>query len=214
METSWQNITRRLDINQVSRDTTYDKTRGKGRNITKVGWNFVVPAYTVAYSTIGPRIIVQYDYTAPSAFRILNYPTIAMTSTQLYRYSVAIRYREGTTSHRWRLTKFDTSAANQGYPSTESLCSQGHPQYAGERILPNFTVEVWINFGTDMPPFAFPKGLPVDITLQTNLLKLPDSVNDVGSELPLLTTYTNFGAAFPENYPMSYPAGTEGPDNI
>ena len=75
-ETNWQDITRRLDINEASvTDTCYPKTRGKSRAIKKIPLSFTLPAVTVPTANVFGyyrRLVHQMNCVAVANFKIIN----------------------------------------------------------------------------------------------------------------------------------------------
>lgn len=200
METSWQNITRRLDLNKVEKDTTYAKSRAKGRCIKKVGTNLIIPAVTYNMDDrIQGLYIGQYNYTASSAFKILN----VVTPVRLDGNDIAsfyIRYRVGQTTYRYAL--FNSGLLNV----------VGSALYQQERILPNFVIEIWLGLA--------PAGPEVDTsysqtTMQLNTLRLPTDADDMGSDLePVSSVFRDdLLVAFPEDLPTTYNEACQWLDN-
>lgn len=197
METSWQNITRRLDINKVSRDTTYDKTRGKGRIIKKIGQQFVVPAYSVAWNTVYPpeiwpaRIVAQYGFTASGPFRLLNAGTY-WEDTTLTRFArLAVRWREGEVGHRYALTKLKlTESFDTTTWSSPDNCDPlpNVEQYTNQRIGAEFVIEVWTHRFYGVGANGAPIGLLRDITYANNKLVIPADMDEQQTEFAVSET--------------------------
>jgi hypothetical protein len=207
METSWQNITRRLDINKVSRDTTCDKTRGHGRTIKKIPWAFAIPAAqidaTAAGAAQGGCLLRQLNYTAPRAFRILSFTPALVTQDIVNLAIVCVRYRVGTTVTRYRLRLSGDSAAEQFLDIASGLPVPA-PDYSGERIQPNFCIEFWSAFESDNI---------VDMlasTVTTNLLELPADADELARPFEYVQQLerTDLELPMPETLPVDYGASS------
>jgi hypothetical protein len=247
MDTKWQDITRRLDLGLASVETRTEKEKARGRAITKLRRSFVIPAYYIDHITpfsgiMQPsRVTVQYNYTAPAPFRILNPERLLqLQAQQKIPYCVlCIAYREGNTKMRYRLTKhkqdytwlapYVTQTNPLGDPASYFTQTQadymplhGTPLYNFERIPVNFSIELWtyryywafsiVNNTTDTPP----QGLLTDVELETNLLYNPVSSQDVGDvfEEENSIIESDMTNAIPETLPVSQTELVQWLDNV
>lgn len=212
METSWQNITRRLDINQASRDTTYDKTRSAGRIIKKVPYKIVIPSVTYnpvtdfglpagygSFAVFG-SLLATFHFTAPSAFRLLS-PIIPDTSAT-NRVLIAISYRVGTTVTRYQIRNLSASRINDD--TMRLLMKVACPLYTNQRIQPNFSIEYYslniTNVSTTQP----------EVRLTTSLLKIPTDMDELSDTIECSQTVlrNEIAQAFPESIPTTYTQDT------
>jgi hypothetical protein len=208
METNWQDITRRLDINQADvTETCNPKPRGKGRAIGKVNYQFTIPAVNIDLGAAGVNsygaLFHQFNYTAPSSFRILNWTKGQATTDITNMCLVAVRYRVGTTVYRYRLTVANDSALDELFDSFFAVVRA--PRYNGERIGANFSIELWSYFSSGRPVILN------DITVTTGLLALPSSSNETEQDIPLAQTMNRAALALPmpEFLPVTYDAGSQ-----
>lgn len=203
-ETNWQDITRRLDINEASvTDTCYPKARSKGRAIKKIGREFTIPSLTYNPLAINPAmffssnsingtLITQFNYVAPANFKLLKFSINYPSASNAIGYY--IRYREGNTIYRYRLPSLYSIFTD--YPSV-----QAEP-YVAQLIKKNFTVEVWAGYVT----LAFITTTPAAQTITTNLLSIPANSDSIIDEFAEPDEYTRAEQAstFPEVLPTVY----------
>jgi hypothetical protein len=246
MDTKWQDITRRLDLTLATVDSTVDKEKAKGRAITKNRKSFVIPAYYTDHIDLGNRfmwpgrIAIQYNYTAPAPFRLLNSERVLQLQVQqkIPYCGLMLSYREGNTKVRYRLTEhkeeyfWDETFVAPTNPAVaanyttrtqlNAMVGHGTPLYNKQRIPVNFSIELWpnlyywgfsiVNNTTEIPP----QGLMTDIELETNLLYNPESVNDVGYVFTHESSITEFEAdnAIPEELPVDQSELVQWLDNV
>lgn len=213
METDWQNITRRLDINKSSRDDTYDKSRTKGRIIKKVPYRIVVPSITynpvtdlglpagfAGLSVIG-SLIATFHFTAPSSFRILQKviePNVGNRNGVL----LAISYRVGTTVTRYQLRNRSESTINDDI--MRGLMKVACPLYTNERIQKNFSIEYY-SLGITNASVT-----KLELAIPTSLLAIPADHNEqyVDIECSQVVLRNEIDEAFPEPIPTTYTQDT------
>jgi hypothetical protein len=202
VETNWQNITRRLDINQASRDSTYDKTRGHGRTIKKVPWAFTIPAFTYnvnANSIPEGCLLAQYNYTAPKAFRLLRAVIQTPQSAAPQVPLVCIKWRVGDIVHRYMLP-YVYSSFNIVEQHNRKVQA---PLYDEQRIPANFCIEFWTHYLIYQIPFFARIVTIEDSSMTTNLLELPDDADeteetfDIAEILPRADLVSTFDEALP-----------------
>lgn len=209
-QTAFENITRRLDINPATRDTTHDKSRGKGRAIKKVNARIIVPSLTFNPVTdlglpagILPGVLVaQFNYTLPSAFRLLTKQLLPEVSGS-NDYIACIRYREGTTVTRYVMRAAAPSAALDA--TLLNRLRIVAPFYENERLLPNFSIEYYTRF------LVFDQSVTTDeLALETNLLSLPANVDQtsVDYECEESLVRTDLAVALDETLPTTYVASS------
>ena len=211
METSWQNITRRLDIVQATRDTTFDKTKAKGRGLAKIPYRFTVPSIRYNPTDLGlptgfgslaviGSLIATFHFTAPSNFRLLH-PIIPSTGAT-NRVLIAISYREGTTVTRYQIRNLPASIINDDIMRV--FMKVACPVYTNQLIKANFSIEYYslnlTNVTTTQPA----------INLDTNLLAIPADTDELYVDIPCLETVmrTDIDEAFPEPIPTAYDQST------
>lgn len=194
---NFENITRRLDINPASVDSTYNKTRAKGRIIGKVPYTFTVPEFsTTTTAHTGGKIgclMAQYNYTFPRSFKILKTSVVYADYSNLFP-TVAIKYRIGTTVYRYYL------------PWSNPMVALPIDQYNGELIQPNFCLEYWCRLSSGFGSNYFVQ----EVLVTTNLLANPTSpdelyVNTAPTESLLRATLAQ---AMPETLPVTYVSGS------
>jgi len=203
-ETNWQDITRRLDINpaSVTTDSPLHKERTKGRAIKKVNWTFDIPAFTYDINANGILegcLIGQYNYTAPRAFRMLNYALGAPLSAATQVPLVTIKWRVGAVVTRYMLP-YDRSSFNIIEQFNRKVQA---PMYDRQRIPANFSIEFWTHYLNYQIP-AFARIVSVeDSTMVTSLLALPASSDtlsetfDIAENLARATLVSTFPEALP-----------------
>jgi len=218
METSWQNITRRLDIEQVSRDTTFDKTKAKGRGLAKIPLKLNLPAITFTPSAIGIAtanpsnrgfLIAQFNFTVPSVFRILDAFISVPSTVAANRVQVMLRYRDGLNVYRYACRTTITTSVND---STQlNFFKTNAAFYAKQALQPNFTVEYYsrgmtsVNSSTTLAA----------VQLTTSLLNIPTDTDELYTTLDPeeVVLRGDIDEAFPEPLPTTYPTSSQWLDN-
>lgn len=203
LESQFENITRRLDLNKASRDTTYDKSRGRSRVIKKVGYDIYLPSVTFNHDNLGlvyGMYVMQLNYTMPFNFRIIN------MSNKFYSavgFTLCIRWHNGNETFRY-LLRHPSDVDAQEFVT---YCPVVAPLYTTQMIGANFSFEIWT--GTN--------NMPVDndivtnaITFNTNRLRLPTSPDDVASTNEVIESADRDFLAInlipgPEPIPTTYP---------
>jgi len=207
-ETNWQDITRRLDLNPASVTAScQNKERGKGRAIRKVNYEFIIPGVNINLGAIGVysygALFHQFNYTAPRNFRILSWTPGQATSNLVNLAVVCVRYRIGTTVHRYRLTVTNDTATEALLDNFFAVVQA--PRYNGELIRANFSVELWSYFAGGQPVIL------QDMIVTTGLLALPSSSDTVKESIELQQTMNRAALALPmpENLPVTYDVGSQ-----
>lgn len=212
MSSSWENITRRLDLNKSSRDTTYDKEHLGGRNIKKIPYTFTIPSITInpitdlglplTFLDVGGILIAQFNYTAPKAFRVLE--TVVrpnrLDTVAANPVIPTIRFRVGTTVVRYQFS-ISASVGELQRRRLKLFC----PLYRGEKIQPNFTIEYYlITFAEDISTVY------AETQLTTSLLALPNNADELSVDIPCLETVkrNEIDVALPEALPTPYVASS------
>lgn len=203
-ETNWQDITRRLDITPATQtDACNHKTRARGRAIGKIPWKFNIPAVSVEPLAVVPSVfsgnemngclIAQFNYTAPSNFKLLDGRVITQTSSAANESVYAISYRVGTTVYRYRLPN--------RYTELLALYHLQAPVYFNQLIKANFKIEVWAGFVGTILPIESPAN-----TLTTNLLITPDNSDETSDSFDPLVEMAraDLDSDFPEALPTVY----------
>lgn len=209
MESSWQNITRRLDINQVERDTTYDKSRTKGRAIRKVPLVFTIPAQTLTGAWKYKTLIHQMNCTASRAFKIINIENTYDNEQGIVPSCVmCIRYRVGGTVYRYRIGPSNVNAVAEALVGDALKSAVQTTVYAGQTIQPNFVIEWW-----HAQAFNFFNIKTSTLNITTNRLALPADADELNSDV-LTTDATQverdeITVALPEAIPTTYPASSQ-----
>lgn len=202
-ETNWQDITRRLDISQADVTTACQhKERSKGRAIKKIPWKFTVPATSNDLTTLGiieGCLLQQFNYTAPHSFRLLDAFMIRQFQSATVIPLVCVKWRVGSTVHRYMLPYAE---------STQNIIANYNskvqaPLYNRERILPNFTIELWSHYlNYQIPSFA--RTVATDLTvLTTSLLSIPDNSDSLDDSFNVEETImrATLVSTFPEALP-------------
>jgi len=203
-ETNWQDITRRLDITPATQtDACNHKTRARGRAISKIPWTFTIPSITFTPNVIGSlrvgTLVAQFNYTAPSAFRILT-PAIALQSSSTNLLVACVRYRVGTTVTRYQLRYQPKSSELD--EQTRRLCRVFCALYDGDRIQPNFTIELWAGLVTA----AGAATTTAEQVITTNILAIPDNADQLTDSFGISENLSrlDLDSAFPEALPTVY----------
>ena len=207
METSWQNITRRLDIEQVSRDTTFDKTKAKGRGLAKIPYTFVIPSITFTPSAQGiangltskGALIAQFNYTAPRAFRLIAPVFNPSGSSNTAIVLPAIRYRVGGTVYRYQIRS--TAASTVSDEQLRRDFRTVADIYTNQLIKPNFSIEYYLVFSS-----INLSSTQLSTTITTNLLAIPTDADALSESFdePVSVQRSTIHNAFPEPIPTSY----------
>lgn len=175
-------ISNRLDIRKSERDTTNDKSLQKSRPIQKVPYSFVIPRVQIDLTSFGVAqggaLVHQFNITAPRAFRILL-NSARLNEADILTYAlICVRYRVGTTVYRYRL-KLSGDSILEGL--LDNFSGVQAPAYYNQHIGANFCIEFWtLNAGQtniDVGPW----------TVMTGLLRNPLNVDDIGSEIAIVT---------------------------
>jgi hypothetical protein len=201
METKFENITNRLDINPATRDTTYDKTLQKGRTIKKIPYQFVIPRTQIDLVAVGVAaggaLIHQFNLTAPINFRLLN-NTVAILNQDILTYAfICIRYRIGATVVRYRLKLSGDSSFEA---LLDNFSGVQAPAYNGQQIKTNFAIELWTLNGAqtniDVGPF----------TVTTGLLRVPYYPGEEEAEIAIADELdrAELDQPMPEVLPTTY----------
>lgn len=201
-ETNWQDITRRLDISQASEtDACNHKTRVRGRAIRKVNYQFTVPAVNINLTAAGVNsfgcLFHQFNYTAPQAFRILDWTSAQATLNLTNLALVCVRWRSGNTAYRYRLMVTKDSQTENLFDNFYAVVRA--PRYAGERIGANFSIELWSYF-------AGGTVILNDMIVTTGILALPDNSETRVKDIALANTVTRaqLDEPMPEVLPTTY----------
>jgi len=200
MATSFEDITRRLDLNPATRDTTYDKARAFGRAIKKINVGFTVPATTA--TNLGGCLLAQVNYTMTNPFKILRVvPKWTITNLTTLAW-VAIRYRVAGVVYRYKIPYTLQSSVLGLLRAASGLQCEW---YNGEVIQPNFCVEYWglLAFG------AFSLG---EFDIVTSRLRLPTSPDEENYSIDIagtVLTRANLEQPMPETMPVVYGAASQ-----
>lgn len=208
MNTTFENVTRRLDKNLATQDTTYDKSRLFGRDIKKIPYVVVVPTFSMVAGDVGISVpysdhkfagcmAIQYNYTAPRSFKFLKYKLDAAAPKTFRTPVVSVRYRVGTTVTRYKFPEFQY--IDDYYDNINCAF------YSGQLIQPNFCIEFWTGYTDNSFPLAFNKR-----RLTTNLLKVPSSVDEkeILIETVEIVPRLTLQKLMPETLPVVYGASS------
>lgn len=88
----------------------------------------------------GAEIARQFNYTASNNFTLLRRPLRPDFTSASTSFSLAIRYRRGSTVHRWKLWESEWDAKSGII----------WPLYRGEKIYRNFCLEAWTTYPADL----------------------------------------------------------------
>lgn len=203
MPSSFNDITRRLDINPASRDTTNDKTLKAARGITKVGIAFEIPLLTG--TNLRRKILQQINYTMTAPFKIRKIiPLYDVTTFGVA--SLTIRFRQGQTVHRYRLDFSQSSVVRDFIVNNTAVQAS---LYNGEVIQPNFCIEVW--GVADIGLYSFG---PFDVV--TSRLRVPNTECESNYSLDIdgaVLTRADLVQPMPETLPVDYGASSVWLDN-
>ena len=192
----WQAVIKPLTVTPVTQDTTQNTkplSTTAVRAVEMVNKQVVVPAVTITTSGTFqvPYIVWQYNYSAGTDFRVINFGELQANSQRLSNCIICIRYRVGTTVYRYQLCG-----------STQNLASVPSELYSGQLIKANFVIEVWqINSSATI-------GIVNALSLMTSVIRVPTGENDylpdsISSSASV--TLANLQAAInPETLPTTY----------
>lgn len=175
------------------KDTTYNLkplTLVPTRAIERVYAYFHLPVKQA--STLGfgqKRMGWQYNFTAASAFVVVNWKYLRNRLGAFNFGTVAIRFRVGTTVTRYIL------AGRRDY--TQTLWDD---EYSGQIIQPQFVVEIWNSSGSPAGLF----GVHYDSYLTLSYLSVPSTADDVGTNVEGTLKEADLFHAQPETIPTAY----------
>ncbi len=205
----WEHIVKPLQFGPVTQDTTVNTKPLTVTPVDSIKTGLVslrIPATTFEWAydnTYGvnppqPLIIGQFNYTVATPITFLNVTGKEFDFNNefagFYAVAFAVRYRVAGVVTRYLFAKMI-----EGQATRRSLFP--FPSYTNQRILGNFTIEVWQSekgFGAMIPPL-----LSHDIYLQTGQIFFPSSYESVSSVIEPVNyaTYTELSTALPENLP-------------
>lgn len=172
------------------------------RSISKINTFIVLPSNTDPDpdSIIAGRLIFQYNVSISENFHIVD--TIK-TSIKLSSGFLCVRYRVGSTVHRyylWGEEQLKTaSLGNGGYRN----CSD-YPRYNGEIIGKNCVFEYFRMSKNPAPAVVRIKGIP-ELLIKTSLLINPAYAEQTSiiQGVPILHNRTSLGFNLPQNFPVT-----------
>jgi len=197
-------VVKYLDIVPSSKDTTVtDKYPGihKTRAIKKIQTIVVLPTtlLPILGTEVTPRMMFQFNVTAPFKFRILELGPrqLGYTLDNLVRGGVlTVKWRVGTTVYRYAIV-------GKQYEHVHHIPLTPFEPYAGQLIQKNCVFEFWL-----IDTFAIDTyGTVFDIQIFTSLYRnptTPDEIEVTQSANPALGLNV-LGIAIPETIPTVQP---------
>lgn len=192
----WDEIIKPLTVTPVTQDTTINTKPLTTESVRAIGLVYrqvVVP--DISLTPVGvfqvPYIVYQFNYSASSDFRIINFGDLQANPQRLSNCILCVRYRVGTAVYRYQICG-----------STQNLASVPSELYNGQLIKANFVVEIWqINTPSTL-------GVVNALSLMTSIIRTPTGQDDYlpdSTSSSVAVTLTGLQAAInPEALPTTY----------